>query len=69
MLRFFSEGWIKQRLVKIAMLSKSLSGEELARELLTAQNLELVEVAFLAAMHDHASVVLPCVHYPLCTQW
>ena len=32
-LRFFSEGCIKQRLVKIAMLNKSLSDEELAREL------------------------------------
>ena len=32
-LRFFSEGCIVQRLVKIAMLSKLLSGEELAREL------------------------------------
>ena len=35
-LRFFSQGCIKQRLVKVAMLSKLLSGEELARELLTA---------------------------------
>jgi hypothetical protein len=32
-LRFVSEGCIKQRLVKIAMLSKSLTGEELARQL------------------------------------
>ena len=40
-LRFFSEGCIKQRLVKIAMLSNSLSGEELARELLTTLSTEL----------------------------
>ena len=52
MLRFFSEGCIKQRLVKIAMLNKSLSDEELARELLTALSTE-VEIGgsqLLAAM-------------------
>ena len=46
--RFVSEGCIKERLVKIAMLARSLSGEELVRELLTAlSNLELVEIIFL----------------------
>ena len=40
-LRFVSEGCVKQRLVKIAMLSKSLAGEELARELVTALSTEL----------------------------
>ena len=57
-LRFFSEGCIKQRLVKIAILNKSLSDEQLARELLTALSTE-VEIGgslLLAAMHDHASV-------------
>lgn len=57
-LRFVSEGRIKQRLVKIAMLSKSLSGEELARELLTALSTELGIGGnqLLAAMHDRAFV-------------
>ena len=68
MLRFLSEGCIRQRLVKIAMLNKSLSGEELARELLTAPSTEpgiggsqllaamLGGSQLLAAMHDRASV-------------
>ena len=57
-LRFFSEGCIKQRLVKIAMLSKPLTGEELAREILTALSTELGigGSQLLAAMHDRASV-------------
>ena len=57
-LRFFSEGHIKQHLVKVAMLSKSLCGEELARELLTALSTELGigGSPLLAAMHDRASV-------------
>jgi len=57
-LRFFSEGHIKQRLVKVAMLSKSLCGEELARELLTALSTELGigGSQLLVAMHDRASV-------------
>ena len=69
MLRFVSEGCIKQHLVKIAMLSKSLSGEELATELLTALSTELRIGGNqpLAAMHDRASVngVAMCT---LCTQ-
>ena len=44
-LRFSSEGCIVQRLVRIAVLSKLLPGEELARELFQ-QNSELVEVCF-----------------------
>ena len=57
-LRFFSQGCIKQRLVKVAMLSKSLSGEELARELLTVLSTELGigGIHLLAAMHGRASV-------------
>lgn len=57
-LRFYSEGGIRQRLVKIAMLSKSLTGEELARELLVALSTELGigGSQLLAAMHDRASV-------------
>ena len=47
-----------QCLVKIAMLSKLLSGEELARELLTALSTELGIGGrqLLAAIHDRASV-------------
>ena len=58
MLRFFSEGYIKQHLVKIAMLNKSLSGEDLVRELLTALSTELgiSGSQLLAAIHDCASV-------------
>ena len=57
-LRFFSEGCIVQRLVKIAMLSKLLSDEELARELLPALSTELGIGGswLLAAIHDCASV-------------
>ena len=57
-LRFFSEGCIVQRLVEIAMLSKSLSGEELARELLTTLSTELGIGGrlLLAAILDRASV-------------
>ena len=57
-MRFFSQGCIKQRLVKGALLSKSLSDEELARELLTALSTELGigGIQLLEAMHDHASV-------------
>ena len=57
-LRFFSQGCIKQCLVKVAMLSKSLSGEELARELLTVLSTELGigGIHLLAAMHDRTSV-------------
>lgn len=67
MLRFVSEGSIKQRLVKIAMLSKSLSGEELGRELLIALYTELGigGSQLLAAMHDFASLFT----LSLCTQW
>ena len=56
-LRFFSEGCIKQHLVKIAMLDKSLSGDDLARELLTALSTELGigGSRLLAAMHGCAS--------------
>ena len=55
-LRFVSEGRIKQRLVKMSMLS----GEELARELLTALstklNIGIGGNQLLAAMHNRASV-------------
>ena len=57
-LRFSSEGCIVQHLVKIAVLRKLLSGEELARELLTALSTELgIDGSLLlAAIHDRASV-------------
>ena len=47
-----------QRLVKIAMLSLLLSGEELARVILTALSTELgIGVSqLLATIHDRASV-------------
>ena len=59
-LRFFSQGCIKQRLVKVAMLSKSLSGEELARELLTALSTKLgiCGIHLIAAMHDLNGVAM-----------
>ena len=57
-LRLFSEGCIVQHLVKIAMLSKLLSGKELDRELLTALSTELgiSGSRLLAAIHDCTSV-------------
>ena len=57
-LRFFS-GWkIQQRLVRISLLAKSMTGEEAARELLTVLSTELGIAAshVIAAMRDRASV-------------
>lgn len=57
-LRFFT-GWkIQQRLVRISLLAKSMTGEELARELLTVLSTELGIIAshVIAAMRDRAAV-------------
>ena len=57
-LRFFS-GWkIQQRLVRISLLAKSMTGEEVAREILTVLSTELGIAAshVIAAMRDRASV-------------
>ena len=55
----FVSGWsIQQKLVRMSMLTKSLKGEELAREILSALSTDLgVSGSYLiAAMHDRASV-------------
>ena len=57
-LRFCSDWKIHQRLVRLSLLSKSLSGEEVAREVLTVLSTELgiLPSNVVAAMRDHASV-------------
>ena len=64
-LRFFS-GWkIQQRLVRISLLAKSMTGEEVAREILTVLSTELCIAAshVIAAMRDRASVNNVAMHY------
>ena len=51
----FCVGWsIKQKLVQLSMLAKSLSGDEIAREILTVLSTQLGRI--LAIMRDRASV-------------
>jgi hypothetical protein len=55
----FCTGWtIKQKLVRLSMLAKSLCGEEIAREILTVLSTELGIPGnhLLAVMRDRASV-------------
>ena len=57
-LRFVSPDWrIEQRLVQVQMLSKSLTGEEIARELISALsvNYSIRSANLLACMRDRAS--------------
>lgn len=59
LLRFIDQEWcIQQHLVRVQMLSKSLSGEELARELITVLSMiySVRSNTLLAAMKDGASV-------------
>ncbi len=57
-LRFFLGWTIQQRLVRLSLLAKSMSGEEVARELLTVLSTELGIHAthLVASMRDRASV-------------
>ena len=58
-LRFVTADWeIKQRLVRLQLIAKSLKGEELARELITvlAQQYNVQNNNLCAAMRDGASV-------------
>ena len=57
--RFIDESWsIQQRLVRLQLLVKSLSGEEVARELICTLSTEygIKHTSLLAAMRDRASV-------------
>ena len=56
--RFVSDDWkIEQRLVKLLFVAKSMTGEELAQQLLPCLSTNLViNSALLAAMRDRASV-------------
>ena len=57
-IRFVSSDWkIEQRLVRVQMLSKSLAGEEIARELISvlSVNLSIRSTNLLASMRDRAS--------------
>ena len=57
-LRFVKEGKIEQQLVRSLLLAKSVSGDELAREVLSAFSAELgvTSSKLLACMRDGASV-------------
>ena len=57
-LRFVQEGKIEQRLVRLLLLAKSVSGDELAREVLSVLSTELgvTSSKLLACMRDGASV-------------
>ena len=57
-IRFVDEWEVKQRLVRLEFLQKSVNGEELARELISILSVALgVESSYLlAVMHDRASV-------------
>ena len=58
-LRFVDDGWnIKQRLVRLQIVAKSLTGEELARELIAVLSVQysIGTQQLLAAMKDCASV-------------
>ena len=58
-LRFVSEDWkIEQRLVKLLLVAKSMTGKELAQQLLLclSTNLGINSALLLAAMRDRASV-------------
>ena len=57
-IRFVSPDWrIEQRLVRVQMLSKSLTGEEIARELISvlSVNFSIRSANLLACMRDRAS--------------
>ena len=58
-IRFVNDGWkINQRLVHLQIVVKSLTGEELARELISvlSVNYSIATQHLLAAMKDRASV-------------
>ena len=58
-LRFVDSDWcIQQRLVRVSVLAKSVTGEELARELISVLSVtySITSNSLLAAMRDEASV-------------
>ena len=58
-LRFVDESWtLQQRLVRIQLLSKSMTGKEIARELIhvLSANYAIGEDQLIAAMRDRAAV-------------
>ena len=62
MLRYVTAVWkIKQALVRLQSLAKSLKGEELAREIITflAQQYNVTNISLLAGMRDGASAKMP----------
>lgn len=57
-LRFISDSKIKQRLIKFQILVKTMTGEEIARELISILqvNYDINSNKLVACMHDRASV-------------
>ncbi len=58
-LRFIDDGWIiHQRVVRLMLLAKSMTGEEVARQLVTTLSTELgiCSNLLVASMRDRASV-------------
>ena len=56
-LRFVSDFWtIEQRVVRVQLVSKSMKGEEIARELIhvLSSTYSIKPDKIVAAMHDHA---------------
>lgn len=57
-LHFVSKSWTLERLVRIQLLSKSMTGEEIARELIRiiSANYDIDSNQLIAAMRDRAAV-------------
>ncbi len=57
-LRFVDENWhIQQKVARLLLVAKSMTGQELARELVLtlSSELKITEKHLLASMHDRAS--------------
>ena len=57
--RFISSDWqIQQRIIRFQLIAQSMSGEQVARELITTLSIlySISSSSLLAAMHDRASV-------------
>ena len=56
-MRFVSDEWnLEQQLIRMQMLAQSMTGEEVARELISVLKYSVKSELLLAAMRDRASV-------------